>query len=89
MNVAEINIKTKDGVAPCHYFVPFETAPPVIVYMDVFGVRPSLIGMSERLASRGYRACFCRTFIIVRVRGNRLIHRRGSRMMPKSSEFSC
>jgi carboxymethylenebutenolidase len=55
MNVGEINIKTKDGVAPCHYFVPKETAPPVIVYMDVFGVRPSLIGMSERLASQGYR----------------------------------
>lgn len=55
MNHAEINVKTKDGAAPCHYFSASDKAPAVILYMDVFGVRPSLIAMAEHLASQGYR----------------------------------
>jgi carboxymethylenebutenolidase len=55
MNPSQINIKTKDGVAPCHYFSPSQEALAVIVYSDVYGIRPSLVDMSERLASQGYR----------------------------------
>jgi carboxymethylenebutenolidase len=55
MNKRQVNIKTRDGEASCHYFVPADDAPAVIVYTDVYGVRPSLIEMSERLALHGYR----------------------------------
>jgi carboxymethylenebutenolidase len=44
----------------CHTFAP-EGAPPegaawppVILFMDAFGVRPQLAGMAQRLASNGY-----------------------------------
>jgi carboxymethylenebutenolidase len=51
-----IDIKTKDGVAPCHFFSPpgSPTAPAVIIYMDVFGIRPALCDMAQRLAAGGY-----------------------------------
>jgi carboxymethylenebutenolidase len=55
MNESQINIKTKDGNSPCHYFAPSPSAPGVIFYMDVWGIRPSMIEMSRRLASEGYR----------------------------------
>jgi len=51
-----VDIQTKDGTAPC-YFVhaPQEgKRPAVILYMDAFGVRPTLRQMAERLASGGY-----------------------------------
>jgi carboxymethylenebutenolidase len=55
MNNKEVNVTTKDGVAPCYLFSPSDEAPAVIFYTDVYGVRPSMIGMCERLASQGYR----------------------------------
>jgi carboxymethylenebutenolidase len=51
-----IEIKTKDGVAPCQLFAPPQSGifPAVIFYMDAFGVRPALCDMAERLASNGF-----------------------------------
>jgi carboxymethylenebutenolidase len=56
MNAKIIDIKTKDGVAPCHFFGPPQegSRPAVIFYMDAFGIRPALCDMAERLASHGY-----------------------------------
>jgi carboxymethylenebutenolidase len=56
MNAKTIDIKTKDGVAPCHFFGPpqKENRPAVIFYMDAIGIRPALCDMAERLASNGY-----------------------------------
>jgi carboxymethylenebutenolidase len=56
MNAKIIDIETKDGVAPCHFFSPPQTGnrPAVIFYMDAFGIRPALCDMAERLASNGY-----------------------------------
>lgn len=56
MNAKTIDIETKDGVAPCHFFSPPQkgSRPAVIFYMDAFGIRPALCGMAERLASHGY-----------------------------------
>ena len=55
MKPAQVNIQTKAGVAPGHLFSPSPGAPGIILYMDVFGVRPAMLAMSERLASQGYR----------------------------------
>lgn len=51
-----IEIKTRDGVAPCHFFSApgKDKRPAVIFYMDAFGIRPALCDMAERLASDGY-----------------------------------
>jgi carboxymethylenebutenolidase len=56
MNTKTIDIKTKDGIAPCHFFEPPKKGnrPGIIFYMDAFGVRPALCDMAERLASNGY-----------------------------------
>lgn len=49
-----ITILTEDGTAPAQVFGP-TGKPGVILYMDIFGPRPSLWGMAERIASWGYR----------------------------------
>jgi len=56
MNAQTLDIKTKDGVVPCHFFAPPQkgTRPAVIFYMDGIGIRPALCDMAERLASSGY-----------------------------------
>lgn len=56
MNTKTIDIKTKNGVAPCHFFTPPQNGkrPAVIFYMDGIGMRPALCDMAERLASNGY-----------------------------------
>ena len=55
-NAKTIDIKMKDGVAPCHFFGPPQKGnrPAVIFYMDGIGIRPALCDMVERLASGGY-----------------------------------
>jgi carboxymethylenebutenolidase len=55
MNAKTIDIKTKDGVAPCHFFGSPQKGdrPAVIFYMDGIGIRPALCDMAERLASHG------------------------------------
>ena len=56
MNAKTVDIKTKDGVAPCHFFAAPGNGnrPAVIFYMDGIGIRPALCDMAERLAAHGY-----------------------------------
>jgi carboxymethylenebutenolidase len=56
MNAKIVEIKTKDGIAQCHFFDPpkKQNGPAVIFYMDAVGSRPALCEMAERLASNGY-----------------------------------
>lgn len=51
-----IDIATADGTCRAGLFTPEGAAPKaaVIFYMDIFGIRPSLHGMAERLAATGY-----------------------------------
>jgi carboxymethylenebutenolidase len=53
-----LSISTEDGMAEAGLFVPAAGLGParagVILYMDVFGPRPALDGMAERLAAEGY-----------------------------------
>ncbi|RUV45428.1 MAG: dienelactone hydrolase family protein [Mesorhizobium sp.] len=51
----EIEIETRDGKAKAGLFRPAAAARAgVILYMDIFGPRPTLDQMAERLAERGY-----------------------------------
>jgi carboxymethylenebutenolidase len=57
MSVERVDLKSDDGVLDLHVFTPDRGAgpwPAVVLYMDAFGIRPELSGMSQRLASNGY-----------------------------------
>jgi carboxymethylenebutenolidase len=56
MNAQSVEIRTKDGVAPCDFFNPPLPGkqPSVILYMDAIGIRPALHDMAARLADNGY-----------------------------------
>jgi carboxymethylenebutenolidase len=56
MSAQAVEIKTKDGIAPCHFFSPPHGVrrPAVIFYMDGIGIRQAMVDMGERLASNGY-----------------------------------
>jgi len=52
---AEVNITTPDGVADCYFVHPASgTAPAILVWPDIFGLRPSFRQMGKRLAESGY-----------------------------------
>ena len=50
----DIEIKTEDGTAKARLFRPAAAKAGVILYMDIFGPRPTLDQMAERLAGHGY-----------------------------------
>ena len=52
---AEVNVKTPDGTADCYFVHPSSgTAPAVLVWPDIFGLRPAFKNMGKRLAESGY-----------------------------------
>ncbi len=52
---SEVLIKTPDGTADCYFVHPSSgTAPGVIVWPDIFGLRPAFRQMGKRLAESGY-----------------------------------
>src|SRR5215472_3490040 len=52
---AEVNVKTPDGTADCYFVHPSTgTAPGVLVWPDIFGLRPAFRQMGKRLAESGY-----------------------------------
>ena len=52
----QVEISTADGIADALLVHPdtAETLPGVIVLTDVYGLRPAYVGLSERIAERGY-----------------------------------
>ncbi|RWL86732.1 MAG: dienelactone hydrolase family protein [Mesorhizobium sp.] len=55
MTKRDIEIKTQDGTAKARLFRPAAPAKAgIILYMDIFGPRPVLDQMAERLAGHGY-----------------------------------
>ena len=51
----EVNIKTPDGTADAYFAHPATgTAPGVLVWPDIFGLRPAFRQMGKRLAESGY-----------------------------------
>src|SRR5262245_31289811 len=52
---SDVNIKTPDGTADCYFVHPATgTAPGVLVWPDIFGLRPAFRQMGKRLAESGY-----------------------------------
>ncbi len=52
---SEVNITTPDGSADCYFVHPSSgTAPGVLMWPDIFGLRPAFRQMGKRLAESGY-----------------------------------
>jgi carboxymethylenebutenolidase len=52
---SEVSITTPDGTADCYFAHPASgTAPGVLVWPDIFGLRPAFRQMGKRLAESGY-----------------------------------
>jgi carboxymethylenebutenolidase len=52
---SEVEIKTSDGVCDAHFVHPAEGKhPAVLVWPDIFGLRPTFRDMGKRLAESGY-----------------------------------
>jgi carboxymethylenebutenolidase len=52
---ADVNVKTPDGTADCYFVHPTGgTAPGVLIWPDIFGLRPAFRQMGKRLAESGY-----------------------------------
>lgn len=52
---SEVTITTPDGTADCYFVHPATgTAPGVLVWPDIFGLRPAFRQMGKRLAESGY-----------------------------------
>jgi carboxymethylenebutenolidase len=52
---SDVNVKTPDGTADCYFVHPTTgTTAAVLVWPDIFGLRPSFRAMGKRLAESGY-----------------------------------
>ena len=52
---SEVNVKTPDGTADCYFVHPTTgTAPGVVVWPDILGLRTAFRRMGKRLAESGY-----------------------------------
>jgi carboxymethylenebutenolidase len=52
---SEVNITTPDGTADCYFVHPASgTAAGVLIWPDIFGLRPAFRQMGKRLAESGY-----------------------------------
>jgi carboxymethylenebutenolidase len=52
---SDVSVKTPDGEADCYFVHPSAgTAPAVLIWPDIFGLRPAMRQMGKRLAESGY-----------------------------------
>ncbi len=52
---SDVNVQTPDGVADCYFVGPTAgTAPGVVIWPDIMGLRPAFRQMAKRLAESGY-----------------------------------
>src|SRR6266705_6446900 len=51
---SDVNVMTPDGTADCYFVHPASgTGPGVLVWPDIFGLRPGVRQMGKRLAESG------------------------------------
>src|ERR1700739_3353178 len=64
---AEVEVKTPDGMADCYFVHPASgTAPGVLMWPDIFGLRPAFRQMAKRLAESGYSVLVVNSFYRVK-----------------------
>jgi carboxymethylenebutenolidase len=64
---ADVNVTTPDGAADCYFVHPASgTAPGVLVWPDIFGLRPAFRTMGKRLAESGYSVLVVNPFYRVK-----------------------
>jgi carboxymethylenebutenolidase len=64
---SEVNLTTPDGTADCYFAHPASgTAPGVLVWPDIFGLRPAFRQMGKRLAESGYSVLVMNPFYRVK-----------------------
>src|SRR5437660_5257607 len=64
---SEVNVTTPDGTADCYFAHPSSgTAPGVLVWPDIFGLRPAFRQMGKRLAESGYSVLVVNPFYRVK-----------------------
>src|ERR1700723_3469100 len=52
---SDVNVTTPDGAADCYFVHPASgAAPGVLIWPDIFGLRPAFRQMGKRLAESGY-----------------------------------
>ena len=51
---SEVQIKTPDGTCDAHFVHPANATAAVLVWPDVFGLRPAFRAMGKRLSESGY-----------------------------------
>ncbi len=63
----EVNVTTPDGTADCYFAHPASgTAPGVLIWPDIFGLRPAFRQMGKRLAESGYSVLVVNPFYRVK-----------------------
>ncbi len=64
---SEVTVTTPDGTADCYFVHPASgTAPGVLVWPDIFGLRPAMRQMGKRLAESGYAVLVVNPFYRVK-----------------------
>jgi len=64
---SEVSVTTPDGTADCYFVHPASgTAPGVLVWPDIFGLRPAFRQMGKRLAESGYSVLVVNPFYRVK-----------------------
>jgi len=64
---SEVNVKTPDGTADCYFVHPSSgTAPGILFWPDIFGLRPAVRQMGKRLAESGYSVLVVNPFYRVK-----------------------
>ena len=64
---SDVDVKTPDGTADCYFVHPASgTAPAVLVWPDIFGLRPAFRQMGKRLAESGYSVLVVNPFYRVK-----------------------
>ncbi len=64
---SEVTVTTPDGSADCYFVHPASgTAPGVLIWPDIFGLRPAFRQMGKRLAESGYSVLVVNPFYRVK-----------------------
>jgi carboxymethylenebutenolidase len=64
---SDVNVTTPEGTADCYFVHPANgTAPGVVVWPDIFGLRPAFRQMGKRLAESGYAVLVVNPFYRVK-----------------------